>query len=221
MPAEPVQVAVYLTELLDANSSHHVVSAAIYSIKWAHGLNGLSDPTNNAFVRNLHEAAKRITGHRAVKKDVVTSDIVKELCDKFKDSGDVAVIRDLCMITTSFTGFLRYDELSSIRCTDITMHQDFFKIEIQKSKTDQYRSGNQVVIAKGNTSACPHNMLNRYMSSACINTETVGYLFKPIFRSGRVCKLIYKDKKLSYTRARECILNGFSGTRFKFGFTFP
>ena len=145
---------------MDAHSSHHVVSAAIYSIKWAHGLNGLSDPANNAFVRNLHEAAKRITGHRAAKKEVVTSDIVKELCDKFKDSGDVAVIRDLCMITTAFTGFLRYDELSSIRCTDITMHQDFFKIEIQKSKTDQYKSGNQVIIAKGNTLACPHKMLN-------------------------------------------------------------
>ena len=106
------------------------------------------------------------TASNGHKKDVVTSDIVKELCDKFKYSGDVAVIRDLCMITTAFfTGFLRYDELSSIRCTDITMHQDFFKIEIQKSKTDQYRSGNQVVIAKGNTSACPHNMLNRYVIS--------------------------------------------------------
>ena len=27
------------------------------------------------------------------------------------------------------------------------------------------------------------------------------------FRSGHVCKLIYKNKKLSYTRARECIVS--------------
>ena len=136
MPAEPVHVAVYLTKLLDAGSSHHVISSVIYGIKWAHDMNGSQDPTGNAFIRNLHESAKRVTGHKTVKKDVVTANMLIELCDKFNDSDDVLLIRDLCMITTAFTGFLRYDELSSIHCNDLTFHPDHLTIDIIKSKND-------------------------------------------------------------------------------------
>jgi hypothetical protein len=32
------------------------------------------------------------------------------------------------------------------------------------------------------------------------------FLFRPCFRSGSYCKLIKKNKPLSYTRGRECIL---------------
>ena len=33
------------------------------------------------------------------------------------------------------------------------------------------------------------------------------FLFRPVFRSGNTCKLIYKNKKLSYTSARENIIS--------------
>ena len=95
-----------------------------------------------------------------------------ELCDKYVESNDPIEIRTLCMITTAFAGFLRYDELSSIRCNDIVIHPDYFIINIKKSKADQLRSGNEVIIAKGSTSACPHGMLWRYMSVSGITTDS-------------------------------------------------
>ena len=206
LPAGSIHVAVFLTKLLDTGSTHHVILAAVYGIKWAHEINGLDDPTNNAFVRNLHEAAKRTTGHKTVKKDVVTADMIIDLCNNFVNSNDVIVIRDLCMITTAFAGFLRYDELSSIRCKDLNIQPDYFVISIQKSKTDQYRTGDEVSIAKGSSSACPYNMLLRFMSVAGVTSDSNHFLFKPANRTKNVCKLITKDKKLSYSRARECIL---------------
>ena len=54
LPAQPILIAVYLTELLDSGASHHAIGATIYSIKWAHEMNGLVDPTNNSFVKNLY-----------------------------------------------------------------------------------------------------------------------------------------------------------------------
>ena len=36
--------------------------------------------------------------------------------------------------------------------------------------------------------------------------KSESYLFKHVFRSGSVCKLIHKNKRLIYTRARECLL---------------
>ena len=110
------------------------------------------------------------------------------------------------MITTAFSGFLRYDELNSIDCNDLSIQQEYFTINITKSKNDQYRAGNQVLIAKGSTSACPYNMMLRYLSVASISTESKHFLFKPAFRSKGVSELITKDKQLSYTRARECIV---------------
>ena len=110
------------------------------------------------------------------------------------------------MITLAFAGFFRFNELSALRYTDITMSEDYFKVEIRKSKTDQYRSGKEVIIAKGFTSACPYNMLLKYMSAASLDTTTQAFLFRPAFRSSKGCKLISKDKQLNYTGARERII---------------
>ena len=50
-------------------------------------------------------------------------------------------------------------------------------------------------------------MFLRYISLASLSLQTTQFLFKPIFRSKGVAKLIYKDKKLSYTAARENIVS--------------
>ena len=49
-------------------------------------------------------------------------------------------------------------------------------------------------------------MLKRYMFVTGQTVSDSKYLFRPYFRSGNICNLIYKDKPLIYTRARECIL---------------
>ena len=58
LPAQPIHVALYITNLLDTGSSSHVINHAIYSIKWVHDLNNLSDPTDNAYVKSLQETYK-------------------------------------------------------------------------------------------------------------------------------------------------------------------
>ena len=88
LPAEPIHVALYLTQLLDSGVSNHVVNSAVYSIKWAHELNGEIDPTENSYVKALQEAAKRIASKKVCRKDPVTSDILVELCDIHKDTTD-------------------------------------------------------------------------------------------------------------------------------------
>lgn len=57
LPASPIHVALYLTDLLESGRSESVVSSALYGIKWAYRICDLQDPTNNAFVSNLVEAA--------------------------------------------------------------------------------------------------------------------------------------------------------------------
>lgn len=112
LPGEPIHVALYLTKLIDQKQSVSVIQSALYSIKWAHKIRGLQDPTDNHFVSTLLESAKRQNSKPVVKKDIVTSEQIVQLCEKYESTEDVLILRDLSMIVLSFSGFLRFDEVS-------------------------------------------------------------------------------------------------------------
>nr|XP_022287905.1 uncharacterized protein LOC111100391 isoform X1 [Crassostrea virginica] len=207
IPANPIHISLYLTHLLNIGCSFHVLSSALYAIKWAHSILGHMDPTDHPFVRNLVESSKRHNKPKVSKKEIITSIDLISLCDLHVSSNNLLEVRDLCMILVSFAGFLRFDELSSLRCSDVTFMDGYVKIHIDKSKTDQYRQGNEILISSGFTSACPVKMLKRYVSLGSIDITSDHFLFKSTFKSKDGLRLIYKNKKLSYTRARECILS--------------
>jgi len=206
MPALPISVAMYMTQLMDHGKSNNVVSSVFYSIKWVHSINGVNDPTENNIVKQLLEASKRVCSKPVHKKDVLSSEMIQTLCLMYKDSTDVIDVRDLAMIILGYAGFMRMNEISELRCNDVQFKSDHFVINVRHSKTDIYRNGSEIIIAKGTTTACPYGILTKYMSLANLSNESNEYLFKPAFRSKAVSSLIKKDKKLSYTRARECIV---------------
>ena len=50
-------------------------------------------------------------------------------------------------------------------------------------------------------------MLLRYYENAKLSVSDDKFLFRPACRSGDKCFLLSKNKRLSYTRARECIVS--------------
>ena len=82
--------------------------------------------------------------------------MLKDWCNKF--SSKSATLRDLRFIAMSlvaFAGFLRFDEVVRIRCSDLVFEDSHLTIVIRKSETDGYSKGTEVVISKGVTEACP------------------------------------------------------------------
>lgn len=136
---------------------------AVYAIKWAHECAGFTDPTKNSYVTSLQEAAKRKASRAINKKEPISKDVLIELCDKYIDDSDLLIVRNLTMILFCFAGFLRFDEVSSLKFKDVHVYDEYIVLNIQKSKTDQYRQGNEVLIANGVTSACPVKMYLRYL----------------------------------------------------------
>ena len=206
IPAQPIHVALYITHLLDSGATYSTVNTAVYSIKWAHELCGKSDPTNNAFVNNLVDSAKRTSKPPVNKKDPVNSDMLIALCSMFKDSSDLLIVRDLTMILLSFSAFLRFNELSNLKCNDIFIRDTHLVIKIRKSKTDQYREGDEVLVGKGESLACPYSMFLKYVGLANLDLKSDLFLFRPLYRSKNKCALVKVNKSISYTTARECIL---------------
>jgi len=80
VPADPLHIALYITHLIDRQCSPNVINNDIYAIKWAHVLNGFSDPTENSFTQSLQESVKSLNGKPVNKKDPVTSQMIIELC---------------------------------------------------------------------------------------------------------------------------------------------
>ena len=42
--------------------------------------------------------------------------------------------------------------------------------------------------------------MHEFSQFTYVNTESDGFLYMPLFRCGATCKLIYRNKKLSYTK---------------------
>lgn len=205
-PASSIHVAIYLTHLLDSKVSFHVISAAFYAIKWFHVTNDFPDPTLNNWVKSLLEAGKRLSSVPVKKKDTITSEMLIALCDLFKNTDDVLHLRDLTMILLGYAGFLRFLELSELKCNDIEFKDDHIVLQIRKSKTDVYRAGREVLISKGSSSACPQSMLERYLRATEQDVKSDKFLFRSVNRSKGRAKLLAANKQMSYTRARECIV---------------
>ena len=205
-PALPISVAMYLTTLLDEGKSVSVISAAFYGIKWAHNISGFDDPTEHSIAKRLLECAKHIQSKPVQKKDVLSTEMLTNLCSMYVTCDDVIELRDLSMIMIAYSGFMRMNEITELRCNDLRFHPDYLSIQIRSSKTDIYRDGSEVVICKGTSVACPLSLLQRYISVSGISLDSSDYLFKPGFVSKQKSSLIKKNKRLSYTRAKECIV---------------
>ena len=88
------------------------------------------------------EAAKRGLAKPVSKKEPVTPAMILDICNRF--AGPNANLSDLRLATicvTAYTAFLRYNELASLRCCDVSFCDSFVKIYVYKSKTDVYRDG--------------------------------------------------------------------------------
>ena len=78
----------------------------------------------------------------------------------------------MCLV--AFAGFMRCDELIRLRCEDITFNAEGMIINIVSSKTDQYREGSSLVIARTGGLTCPVGS-RRLHNSAQNKTNLCGY----------------------------------------------
>ena len=80
-PANPFHVVIYLQCLLQDANSRSPVLKAVYSIDWAHQMAGLSKISNHTLVPLMVSASQRLLRRPKVKKDPVTSEMLKALVE--------------------------------------------------------------------------------------------------------------------------------------------
>ena len=95
-----------------------------------------------------------------------------------------------------FAGFFRSEEVTSIRSS---FHDDYMTIKVEKSKTDQLRQGDEVIIAQSGGCACSVSILRDYLSRLNIDPHSDELIFRQLVKT----KSFYKDKSISYTTFRD------------------
>ena len=127
----------------------------------------VDDPTSHPLVRSTLAGARRILARPVSKKEP------HELVVKFGDEeATLSEVQTLTISLLGFTGFLRYDETASLKETDISLYEDHMELFIESSKTDQFRDGSWLVIARSGLITCPVCMLERYLQLANIDLAT-------------------------------------------------
>ena len=103
-----------------------------------------------------------------------------------------------------------FNELVQLRRCDCQFEDSFMRIFVHRSKTDFYRDGGWVVVAKTFKHTCPYLLVQRYFVAASFSADSEEFIFRPlVFLRGTGAYKIRGSVPLSYTRAREIVLSAF------------
>ena len=213
LPANPIHVALYMNFLIQKANTATPVQEAVNAISWAHQLAVVDDPTKHPLVQHTLAAVRRILAHSTAKKEPVTVEMLERLCEKLGGvDASLADVHTLAICLLGFAGFLRYDELAKLRVSDLSMYPDHMELFIESSKTDQFRDGSRVIIARMMSKTCPVTALERYvrMADVYLSNPSGSFLFRGLVKIKGGYKL-RSSGGLSYTRARELVLDALEG----------
>lgn len=164
---------------------------------------GIPSPTDNTIVEAIRAASKRILGTGIVNsKEPISSSVIHDIVSHSNLENPVE-LRNITLYVLSFAGFFRFDNVSRIRRNDIYFNEGFMVIKVPKSKNDQLRRGDEVVISELPSSACPVKLLKEYLTKFQIPPVSRDLIFRSISKGKDSCKLLAPDKPINYSTMRQ------------------
>ena len=196
IPAKKHHVGFYLQHLADMVHSKSAVEEACNSLAWVHSTAGLVSP----FVKAILEGLQRSLAKPVIKKAPWIVEMLQRMVEGAKISGTLADLRLTTACLLSFAGFLRFSELVNVQpCNiDITVHEEYVLLHIPRSKGDQLRKGDEVVIARCDSATCPVRKLEEYMWRSQMAWSDQRFLFHPICKTKLRVRL-HESGSVSYT----------------------
>ena len=160
------------------------------------------------FITKVLDEIKRLSSYTENPKSPLSSSDLKRA---FQYLGGVEMnltnSRLMMILVLSFMGFLRFSEVSNLKRSDFIIHNTHMSIFIEKSKTDIYRKGHWLHLAKLNSNLCPLDLTKRYFVLAGIDKQCDKYIFRGIENTKNGQKLRKINKALRYTTVRSHVLD--------------
>ena len=178
LPSEPKVVSFYLTQLSTKDIKISTIKRRLVSISVIHKLKGYYlDTKHPLIIENLMGIKRRKGSNQRGKKPLLIN-ILKKVINVIDEQKreKIKILRDRSLILIGFSGGFRRNEIVSLDFEDLDFVSEGLKINIKRSKTDQFGEGS----AKGipyfdNSQYCPVVSIQNWIEISKINSG-------PLFR---------------------------------------
>jgi site-specific recombinase XerD len=174
LPADPSDVAVYMSHLADSGKAWATINTALAAIEFVHTQKGLSSIRTSREVITVGKGIRRTIGTAQVGAKSLSVEDLRKICSTF--GNDLIDVRNKAILLLGFTGAFRRSEIVSLSLTDINRKDDGYLVTLRRSKTDQDGKGMTKGIPFGsNPLTCPVTALDRWIAKHP-HAETKGTL---------------------------------------------
>jgi len=223
LPSEPKIVSLYLTYLSTKDSKMSTLKRRLVSIGVIHRLKGFYlDTKHPSIIENVMGIKRRKGSIQKAKKPILISNL-KELINAIDEqkNEDIKKLRDRSIILIGFSGGFRRNEIVSLDYDDLDFVQEGLKIQVRRSKTDQFGEGFVKALPYFNNSKyCPVVSLRNWIEISKINS---GPLFRRFVKGSRLSENRLTDQTVALIIKKYLQLAGidsknYSGHSLRSGF---
>jgi site-specific recombinase XerD len=190
LPSEPKIVSLYLTHLSTKEAKISTLKRRLVSIGVIHKLKGhYLDTKHPSIIENLMGIKRRKGSIQKAKKPILINNLkaIINVIDQ-QNKEEIKKLRDRTIILIGFSGGFRRNEIVSLNCDDLDFVPEGLKINIRRSKTDQFGEGlTKALPYFDNSEYCPVVSMKKWIDISKISNG-------PIFRR------FLKGSKLSINR---------------------
>ena len=190
LPSDPKIVSLYLTHLSTKDAKISTLKRRLVSIGVIHKLKGYYlDTKHPAIIENIMGIKRRKGSIQKAKKPLLINSLklIIDVIDQ-QNKQEIKKFRDRSIILIGFSGGFRRNEIVSLDYDDLDFVPEGLKINIKRSKTDQF--------GEGFTKALPYFDSSQY----CPVVSLKNLLDISKITSGPVFRRFVKGSKLSENR---------------------
>jgi len=223
LPSEPKIVSLYLTHLSTKNIKMSTLKRRLVSIGIIHRLKGhYLDTKHPSIIENIMGIRRRKGSVQRGKKPLLINDLknIINVIDKEKNE-EIKKFRDRSILLIGFSGGFRRNEIVSLDYDDLDFVKEGLKINLKKSKTDQYGEGS----VKGlpyfdNTKYCPVVSIRKWIEISKIKS---GPLFRRFTKGSNLSESRLSDQTVAllikdYLKIAGIESRNYSGHSLRSGF---
>jgi len=223
LPSEPKIVSLYLTHLSTKEIKMSTLRRRLVSIGLIHKLKGhYLDTKHPSIIENIMGIKRRKGSLQKGKKPLLINNLkqIINVIDEYNED-EITKFRDRTIILIGFSGGFRRNEIVSLNYDDLDFVNEGVKINLKRSKTDQFGEGS----VKGlpyfdNSQYCPVISLKKWIEVSNIYT---GPLFRRFSKGSKLTENRLTDQTVALLIKKYLKLAGidsknYSGHSLRSGF---
>jgi site-specific recombinase XerD len=197
LPSEPKIVSLYLTHLSIKDAKMSTLKRRLVSIGVIHKLKGhYLDTKHPSIIENIMGIKRRKGSVQKGKKPILIS-YLKEIINVIdkQNKEEIKKLRDRSIILIGFSGGFRRNEIVSLDWDDLDFVPEGLKINIKRSKTDQFGEGfTKALPYFDNSQYCPVVSLKNWLE---ISRITSGPLFRRFVKGSKLSENRLTDQTVA------------------------